>query len=254
MITEAKIRRNSMDPRIFIGVFILMLNVMMGLMFSLIKYFPNLNTTITVVLSIASAFAVLIPFVSYSTYTVNEMGILQESVPYMRGFSLMKAKSEFFPWSEVKSYKADSDPNRSMFEKQYIKVFFKNGKRINILEGRSEAESVEFYNFKEVFENLVEQYNAEIDSNIIPESKTIENVPTLTNEVLQGNRKPIQHLKGFYSTLFAKILTIVFALFTIGIAYPLYLGYGSASSYFRFLVILIPGTGYMFYRTFIKKG
>jgi len=130
----------------------------------------------------------------------------------------------------------------------------KNGKRMNILEGRSEAESVEFYKFKEVFENLVEQYNAAFVSNIIPESRTFENVPTLTKKNTQGERQPIQHLKGFYSTLLARILTIVFALFTIGIAYPLYLGYGSASSYFRFLVILIPGIGYMFYRTFIKKG
>ena len=253
MDIEAKIRRNSLDPRIFIGVLILMLNVMMGLMFSLIKYFPNFNPIIIAVISIASAFVVLVPFLSYSTYTVNGKGILQESVPYLRGFTLMKNKTEFYPWSEVTSYKADSDLNRSLFEKQYIKVFFKNGKRINILEGKSEAESLEFFKFKEVFESLVDNYNNTSSYTISQDQKAGDSSPTVT-----GNRSfvnpPIKHLKGFYSTFHAKILTLIFLILTLAVAYPLYLGYGSASSYFRFLVILIPGTGYMFYRSFIKKA
>lgn len=59
--------------------------------------------------------------------------------------------------------------------------------------------------------------------------------------------------KGFYRKMIGKSLSLFFASFTIIIAIAIGSGYGSWSSVFRLLVVLVPGSAYMIYRSFFSS-
>ena len=87
---------------------------------------------------------------------------------------------------------------------------------------------------------------------IAPKSTADQNIEE-TKPVVQ-EQFSLKERKGFYETLFAKIITVFFILLSIGLIYLFIIGtLGKATHIFRLFIIIIPGTIYMAYRVFGKK-
>ncbi|MDA1259091.1 MAG: hypothetical protein O3A20_00560 [Planctomycetota bacterium] len=136
-----------------------------------------------------------------------------------------------FRWDQVESWLIDSDLVRGAGDRRFIELRMNDGYRMRFREANDKPMDPEFTAFAAALESLV---------SIAPES-------TQTST-------PARRL-SFYERPAAKFLTVLFMVLTVGIllAAMLIPQYFGEAAWFRLLVIIIPGTIYMFVRTFGRR-
>jgi len=174
-----------------------------------------------------------------SSYSVFEWGFTQSIKPFLQ---TRKAFVRSFTWEEVESYKVGIDMDRQHKEYNYLHLdVTKAPKSIRIND--QNADMATFLSFRNVFVDQIESYNSSADNTLFK---------------ARDGAHPIHHVKAkqdFYKSIWAKLLTIVFVVFSVlAIIYVSKTSDVRATNLYRIFIVVIPGTIYMFYRVFLRKG
>ncbi len=181
-----------------------------------------------------------------ATYTLNESGVSRILKPNLFESFWSKRIHTHLHWNEIESYVIGSDATRGLQEYNYLTIKSSNHKfSINDKNGDVKG----FDNFKNTFVKFATSYNANIVKGHLNKEVT-EN----SSKASTLDEKPIKREKSFYETLFAKILTIFFVFLSVALLlFLIQTGNTRISNWFRFLILIIPGTLYMVYRVFVEK-
>jgi hypothetical protein len=199
-------------------------------------------------------------------YIVDESGITKDIQPELLKDFWKKKTFQYFPWEEIKNFKAGKDAGRDYEEFYFLTINTTKGKKLELNTKKSDENS--FHEFERVFRHYVEAAEAgtlpdykqpvsiklakdslenQGDTPTSKESQAEINIPSIKHNIIE---KP-----NFYQTTFAKGLTILFIIFCVAAAgFMLATGLGHFTSIFRLAFILVPGTAYMIYRVYVKKG
>lgn len=189
---------------------------------------------------LATMFAVMAPFLRHVNLSLEADGVQVDMRPMFRIGNWPATKSFRLLWDEIGHYEIGSDMNRALTEKRFLIVQSrKGGKRIRITENENDRDG--FTRFSEALEARIANWNAQHGAS----GETL----AATGQAF----RPIRKKRGFYTSFWGKALSLffLFATATIG-TLMIAEGLGSGGSWFRLLFILVPGTAYMVYRSFIR--
>jgi hypothetical protein len=190
---------------------------------------------------LATLFAVMAPFLRHINLSLEADGIQVDMRPMYKFGNWPATKSFRLLWSDIAHYEIGSDLNRALVEKRFLTIQPRKGNtRIRITENENEREG--FTVFSEALESRIRQWNA------------MHGDAGEDKHQHSPDFQPIRKKPGFYTSFFGKALTLLFLFLTslVG-AIMVSQGLGSGGSWFKLLFILIPGTAYMVYRSFIRK-
>ena len=190
---------------------------------------------------LATLFAVMAPFLRHVNLSLEADGVQVDMRPMFRFGNWPATKSFRLLWDEIGHYEIGSDMNRALTEKRFLIIQARKGsKRIRITENENDREA--FTRFSEALETRIGNWNAMHGA-------------TDKGQGEPGSAfRPIRKKRGFYTSIFGKALSLLFLFLTAAVGTLMITeGLGSGASWFRLLFILVPGTAYMVYRSFIKK-
>ncbi len=250
-MTESTITQNMMDPKRGLLFFMLWLQVLLGIMFLCI--YMGVPMFLSILIMIGLIYVLIRHSIFRTTVTINSEFICAEYKPYSRK-SFVREKKFTYKWSDILWYKWDKDWVRYSGEMEFLKIKFRDNNVIKITNDTKSEIVGSFEEFRNAFLKLAE-YDEEMDD------KSKFSIPTSSEEnheekIVEIPRKtpPIIRKPGFYSTTFAKVLSIFFAIVVIGLGYMLMTMSHSSTSWFKYFAVIIPGVGYMLYRTFFGKS
>jgi len=173
-------------------------------------------------------------------YLLTRKGIYQNMTPFLDGALGFKPFLRFFSFPSIYSYQVQDDMDRSLqgYTKLTLSLSVSPGKVI--LTNKKNPE--QFVKFKMEFLKLVEQKN----ETALPPFRT---QPQTTKP---AQPHIIKKKKSFYQTAFAKFLAIFFLAMTVVLLYLSFTGVLNFRNSFRLYLIIIPGTIFMFYKSFKK--
>ncbi|MCP4125032.1 MAG: hypothetical protein GY751_25100 [Bacteroidetes bacterium] len=189
-------------------------------------------------------------------YTIDDSGIIKEVEPIMFKHFWKNHTFQFYPWDHIESFREGMDMNRSYEEFQYLTIFTKGGKKLEINTKSGEKNS--FQNFSRVFRlYVIAAEEGKITDTSRPVSAKLEKEMMEEGVDMTGinsvKKHTIKEKPGFYQTTFAKVLTLFFMVVSAGIIAALVvMDNNRFSNIFRFVFIIVPGTAYMYYRVFVK--
>jgi len=190
---------------------------------------------------LATMFAVMAPFLRHVNLSLETDGVQVDMRPMFRLGNWPATKSFRLLWDEIGHYEIGSDMNRALAEKRFLIIQARKGnKRIRVTENENDRDA--FTRFSEALETRIGNWNTMHGANADGQAE-------------QGSTfRPIRKKPGFYTGFFGKALSLFFLFLTAAVGTLMITeGLGSGGSWFRLLFILVPGTAYMFYRSFIKK-
>jgi hypothetical protein len=176
-------------------------------------------------------------------YALYPFGIHQTIRRFMPDILGKKAEERLFTWNQINSYKIDRDMSKSLKSYYFIKLYLNvPPKQIWITD---QIDKDGFERFKFEFEKLVQEHaNIRAENDYNPRSmRNIEDI----------RPQYVKRKKGFYSTIFAKIVTLFFVVLSILLLIFAIQSGMRATNWFRLGVVIIPGTIYMVYRVFFDK-
>lgn len=216
------------------------LNIAMVILF--IGIYIGLPTIVNTILLVGVMFLIFTFISNDATFTLSQSA-LTKTLEEKNFLFKNKPQVSFF-WSDIKSYKQGTDKGKYRGEIEYLEIKFTNGEvwKITDMYGERKAGFDAYVSFFLAAENKI---NSSIGTNIkLETTERKSNTSTFTNEFIVRE-------KTFYETIFAKIFTIVLGIIIVVI---FTFGYSlNTTSWFKLIVVLIPGFFYMAYRTFIKK-
>ncbi|MGJ8644536.1 MAG: hypothetical protein ACSHX9_14090 [Luteolibacter sp.] len=168
-------------------------------------------------------------------FELNEHGFSRNFRPFLIRFLRQSELHQHFQFSDIVSYQREKDLSRSMNEVDYLRIRLRKAPFTILINDQVNPSG--FRSFADTFEVQVQGYN-EHRPPALPTQKAIV---------------PIRKKKGFYSTVWANILTGIFVWATLCLLSALFLGEASVSLILRLALVIVPGTGYMVYRVFLKK-
>ncbi|MGV3596920.1 MAG: hypothetical protein ACO1PI_03575 [Bacteroidota bacterium] len=261
---NAYIKVNYMEPGMMAGVVFGATFAGLGAMFTLIILGAPVWLTVIVFIGI-------IALIIFSLLYTGEFWLYNDRLEQKLTPKLplaLKPKQAVFYWRDLESCLLDSELSRSSGERKYIKLYFINPPRTVAFNEGNDAESRErFAAFADKFIALLDTEktsgNDQSVNTVIESAPTTENAEANNAYVKQQPvvEKPIKARarKGFYNTIWAKLLTVVFLVCTATITalyfFPETFGISSLSgrNSWRLWAIIIPGTLYMMSRTFWAK-
>ncbi len=249
-------------------------------LFSLVFMFAfiwlGLPTWLTVGLFVVIIYLAIYSFVYTAQYWIYNDRIEEDLKPKLSFMPFIKAKQNTYAWADLETYLQDATLTRYYGLRPYLKLYFKNPKRLVHINAGNEA--VE----KENFAQFVIAFNALIDGGEQPqdylttpveqtqnqsvEHKTTEEiaVPNQPENAAITNVSAIKPIKvkpkkSFFDGVGGKILAVVFLVLTATLLgmnfFPDSFGgieiKGSAS--WRLWVVILPGTMYLVSRAFFSK-
>jgi hypothetical protein len=220
----------------------------MMVMFTLIALAANVF--VTVVALMVTMYVVIALIVYKGTYTLDESGIHESLVPYVSLFNLKKAQDRHFTWQQVGAYKLSEDASR--YDLDFSKA---NQKVIFTLYLKDPTYKIVFNNgktaaTKAAFGLFIKEFLAKVED--VNRTGTPYVTAGPARYLAEAEDGPvIRRKKSFYEKPIAKLVTILFIVFTIGLVSFMIQGYGSATNWFKLLFLIVPGTLYMAYRSFL---
>jgi len=216
-----------------------MTSMMAGMFVMFTAFSVGIPPLLVVLLLLATITLTLLPFLRNVTLTLTQQGIQVEMRPLWPANASYGRSSHWIPWENIRSYQVGKDMNRSFREVRYLKIWTKGGPRIFVNDGETTYSKDQFTRFTEGLERAIQRYNAHKTPGAYSE-------PSL--------RPAIRRKRVFYQTLFGKIVAVGMVALTALLGTVMVAeGLGSGGSYFKLIVVLIPGSAYMFYRSFLKK-
>ena len=184
-------------------------------------------------------------------YTLFEDHLEQEIKRFLPYYLKKTVQVRKIYWKDVKSFKNDFDYTRNREEYEYLKLYLKKSPGEVWITNQKNKEG--FENFRDQFLLLLNPATSPVTQKQESASKVAEVQPqSKVSKASNSSTKHIKQLPSFYETWFAKILTVFFALLTIGIFVYSQLNGLKFSHQVRFQVVLLPGTIYMIYRVFVR--
>lgn len=220
------------------GIGLMFVTIMIGL--------PIFFSMAALIIGILLVYGMVIGKVTYRLYENGVHQHIQRKLPYL----LFKKESErTIPWKSIRSFKVGSDKQRYGGVYQYLKLYLTVSPNEIWLTDQHDKEG--FNIFREAFEQQIEKGKQSTST----KNKPIE--PVYNKEVNTASAKTsTQHIKQkkeFYDTWWAKIITVLFIFFTGFIILLAYLAGASITIWWKILIVMIPGTTYMTYRTFLSN-
>jgi hypothetical protein len=261
---NAYLKVNYMEPGMMAGVVFGATFAGMGAMFTLIIVGAPVWLTVAVFLGVIAL--VIFSLIYTGEFWLYNDRLEQKLTPKLP--IVLKPKQAVYYWRDLDSYLLDSELTRSSGERKYIKLYFINPNRVVAFNEGNDADTRrQFAAFAEKFVVLLDTKEA-IDSdqsvksvidapdspeNTIADAEYLQPQPIIENPIKARRRE------GFYDTIWAKILTLVFLVCTAIILalyfFPETFGLSplNGRNSWRLWAILIPGTLYMMGRTYWTK-
>lgn len=192
-----------------------------------------------------------------TVYAIDKEGISVKTRPMLPWKLWRYEKKRFYPWSSVSSYSIEEDMARSFEKFHFIKVGI-NGLTNDLKISDNAKYFAGFEAFKNAFIEMVETRNAQISEAAIKENMEAlkpNTVSSACSAIVLSKEKPIKRKRSFYERPIAKIITLLFIAFIAGIG-AFYISnphFLKGEHVFRIALVIIPGIGYMFYRSFMEK-
>lgn len=234
--------QNAMDPKRGLLYFMLLLQVLLGLM-AIILYM-GIPVWIGVIGMVAGVYFLIKCVLYRCTYTIDESGIQAQFSPYQK-LTVLKTKQFTYPWSDIEWYMADSDMSRGLQEIQYLKIRFSDGVTLKITNNSNSEAIGSFNDFKAFFLEKVANTKHHLIAKVNSDNKPLQDI-----EVLQS----IPEKKSLYRRPLGKILSLLFFICCLAIPYFLLKFDGSFTNWLKYAALILPGTIYMLYRSFRKKS
>ncbi|MFY0644687.1 MAG: hypothetical protein JXR19_09510 [Bacteroidia bacterium] len=213
--------------------------------FSLMVVFILLGAPI--LLTMAALFGGILWVYGYkigeTTYEIYEHGIYQHIKNFIPYRLSKKTKERFIKWEDIRYFKHDHDMTRELKEYEFIKLYLRKAPgQIWITDQKNRAG---FEKFRDVFIESA-QIGVQKPTSVAHQKSDIP-------KSSEAKKTRVKQRKGFYSSIAAKLITIVLVLLTVALFV-----YGATSgmrvaNWFRLAAILLPGCLYMLYRVFFTR-
>lgn len=222
----------------------------LSLSFVLMYFFLmlGLGPILTTLAFIGSLYFMIKGLSGKTIYKVNSVGISQSITPSIMSGFFKKPIEREFTWSEIETAKEGWDLTRGGVRFEYLHLSV--SKTPGSLRISDEKKSQSFLEFRTEVLRRINDFNKPIikHDQYLQENQFIKSFDS-KGETL----KPIKIKRSFYEKPISKLITIFFVFLTIAIL-VFSVSFGArATNWFRLLFILIPGTGYMYWRVFKKK-
>lgn len=175
----------------------------------------------------------------YHLFTDRIERVVHPAIPYA------KVRHLTVPLSRIRSYRRSKDLSRSGRETEQLKIQLRMSPGTIWLSDQVFPD--QFTLFADRFEEAVLDYNSRVKT-----QKKADHAKPLS-PVSHNADLPITKKRNWYKGTFAKLLSVFFLFFTVVIFFFYLKGSLSYTSMWRLFIILIPGTIYMLYRSFIKR-
>ncbi|PKL11896.1 MAG: hypothetical protein CVV52_12200 [Spirochaetae bacterium HGW-Spirochaetae-8] len=226
----------------------LFVSTQLGLWVMLVGVLLGLPVLVNVILLVGSIAAVLYICSAEILYSVDDSGLTRSIRPTVLK-STRLSRREHIKWERIVWYTVDHDRNRSWQAYPYLLIKGKEPPFRWKIAGKNMQDAA--------FDQFVESVIQCIPLTSLPRSGTPTPHPQAHPDNPSSASSPtampvIQSRRGFYRTKWAKGLAVLFltadllligGVLTGGIAL-------SATSTYRLIAVLLPGTAYVLYRTF----
>lgn len=259
----ASLKRNIIKQEHLPVAIILSTTIGLGVMFGLIWLnLGEVSFWLVIVPFLLTVFAVLALFVQQARFYVGPKGLIRELKPYFSWWSLYKEPQvEHYQWNDIVAYKDDENWRRSKGNRRYLNIKTSNGTTINIDEGDN-ANDPDFAQLRSEFLALVEQEDEHRSKNNlqVKEAKVRDMYDYQKAHIITPRTKIVKE-SSFYKTIWGKVLALMFVGLSIGLSVLVITvwldgtsSFDAASSRFiKLIFMIIPGTAYMFYKSFLQK-
>ncbi|MBK8557713.1 MAG: hypothetical protein IPL65_19080 [Lewinellaceae bacterium] len=192
-------------------------------------------------------------------YQMTDSGIYRNFTPFGMRYGIGKEQEQFVPWSEIKSYRLEKDFSRQLKEVETLRIYCQKPPFTLWITDQKD---------KAAFRIFADTFVAYASGQPVPASPSLPMPQAFTPMVSAAadapitretrsphpiQQKGIVRKPGFYKTIWAKLLTMFFAVFSLVMLLLLFSGSLSWTSAFRLLVFILPGTAYMVWRSFLKQ-
>jgi hypothetical protein len=250
---KTKELRGQNPVAIIIGISQLAFMVMIGALVIGIHWLPTLVLFLGIIVFFVVILSVRVK------YEVNGMVITKEAAPLIRNIPFMDVPPvEVKNINEIKFYQEGRDLNRSYETYEYLIVGFNDGVKWKIV---SKKETIEEFNPLKVYIiGKIEEINRGTSAHPVQTEAPQIPSPVFRPPVLERSKPAppplIKRKKGFYESVWGKIVSVFFLIFTalLIIFYFFFPGYLKVTHLYRLAFILVPGTFYLVYRTFFSRG
>ncbi len=228
---------------------IIIVQVSMGLMF--IPILLGLHFFISMAFFFGAIFFGIALLAGEAIYTLNDDGIFVQIRPSIPWKLWKYEKKKFYNWDSILSYSIGEDMTRGFEKFHYIKVEIK-GLNNDLKISDNAKYFAGFEEFKQAFIEMVNTRNEQITE--VKFSKETDQSSKQDANLYSG-KKLIKRKKSFYESALAKVITLLFLLLIVGICGFLIFNpqFFRLTHLFRISIVLIPGIGYMFYKSFLEK-
>lgn len=251
------IKTNVVQQKIFIPVIIGATVFSMAFMFLFIAL--EVPMVLTIALFMGLIFLSIYSFMYSGEYWIDGEQLEEKLTPKLSFMPFLKPKHNFYKWAELDTYIEDTNMNRYSGEQRYLKLTYKNPKRVVIINEGNNSSTKEQYAF------FIHAFNALLADEPVAET-TIATEPLLqttanTTENIAPTAKPInaRQQKSFYQSWAGKALAIFFTLLS-----AVFLGmyffpqaFGGlelkGTNSWKLWAIVIPGTIYMLNKAFFSN-
>ena len=177
-----------------------------------------------------------------ATFTITAEG-LERSMVSQAG----RPKVLRVAWDQIDAYSLTRDLKRSMREVAVLRIDLDRAPhRIEISD---EADMAAFDAFTAAFEAGVHQHNATLEALAL--GATPISIPPRRSP--DAAPQAIVRRQGFYQTLLAKVISLVAVAVSVAFVVLAVRGALGGTNLWRLLVVILPGTAYMVWRTFFDQ-
>lgn len=259
----ASLKRNIIKRERLPVAIILSTVIGLGVMFSLL-YVGSGDISFGFIIGpfLLSIFAVLTLFVQQAKFYVGPEGLIRELKPYFSWWSLYKEPQvEHYQWSDIVAYKDDENWRRNKGNRRYLNIKTTNGETINIDEGDN-ANDPDFAQLRSEFLDLVVKEDNKRNTNTPTVSKgKVRDMYDYSKAHVITPRPKIVQEGSFYKSIWGKILALTFIGLSIGLTVLVVSFWVDGSSTFdntmsrfaKLAFIIIPGSAYLFYKSFLQQ-
>lgn len=174
-------------------------------------------------------------------YRLTPEGLERHFRPFLQPLLKLPARRQSFSYADIKAYRRGEDLARSLRERAFLNIDLRRAPHRIAITG--EHDEAGFQAFADAFERQVARLNRG------------EAAPPLEKPGRRQERpRPIRAKGSFYDTLGAKALTLFFLLLSAGLGAAYLSAEGTPGNLIRFALVILPGTAYLTWRVFIKKG
>lgn len=217
---------------------------------------------VTIVLFLGIMLLSIFSFIYNGEYWIDGEQLEEKLTPKLKFMPFLKPQHNFYNWGDLESYLSDSNMSRYSGEQRYLKLVFKNPKRVvNVGEGNNMEGKESFTNFMDFFNSLLAEDNPQAEIATANHTNAVTETHNIEPATNSSAPKPIKAKaeKSFYDGIWGKVLAVVFLVISLVFLAVFFFpdAFGGieikGTNKWRLFAILIPGTIYFVKRAFFSS-